>query len=586
MSENPLFVMAALLGLVVATSVAGGGVGLSAATPVDVAITSVDVTPASPVPGEAVELTATVQNFGTSEGSYVINAVAIRSGQGDDFDELDRYQRPGRVSPGSSFRISLVETFDSPGIKRLRVVVYGETEDGESIKLKFPVTVGVTDVKPQVEVDFRHSVAGVESNATVVVANGMERGMRNVEVWLESGAAVEGPRRISSVLAAGETREFSFEVVPARAGELDLTAIVEYRLAEGPTQRVSTTTTVEARRLDARVSLRTNVSGGRVAVTATNLGNADVRDLVVAGESTNATVGEASIRVLKPGTSRTVVIPISRVRAAGGTTRVNVTGTYKVGENRRTTHAGPVYLRHGLTLNASTTGDGIAVAVAHVGDLRVDRIVVRGRAPNATVGQSIVRTLEPGETATVRLDVSDIDELAKARIRARYRVGGVTGTAVDGPVVLRSNSGRIELTGIDVRSRNGHLEISGSASNIGLSTVNSVVIEVQDADGVTPVAPNREYFVGSVPASDFVSFDVTARVEGNVSKVPLKVTYLSGGVRRVERDSVPVRSRTIGTPERQTGTGEPGFSAMVGMAVVGAVGSILFIGWRNSDAGS
>ena len=484
----------ALVVVLVPASAVGAGLGTAEALAANVAITNVSATPNSPVPGETVTFTATVENFPGSNETFIVEAAALRTGPGEDFNEFARIQDPGRVPPGASLRIPLVRSFGSTGTKDLRVVVFGRTIGGERVQLTYPVTVRVTDEDPRVAVDIEDPTVGAESNATVTVANGLDRGLRNVEVTLSGDVTVERPRQVRASLAAGETASFPFRAVPEGSGEAEVTATVEYTLAGGPARSVSTTKTVRTAERNARVALTTNVTGRRVVVTATNLGNVEVENLVV-----------------------------------------------------------------------------------------------RGNATNATVGRAIVGSLGPGETTTVSLPVRDLDGTATVDVQANYEVGGETRTVTGERVRIRSTPGRVELTGLDVQPESGHLVVTGSASNVGLSPVNSVVVRVAETEGITPVSPNREYFVGTIPASDFVSFDVTARVDENVTEIPLRVTYLSDGQRRVEVVSVPFRDAAVETPDRpNSGSGGGGgllLPAAVGVVVVLVVGILVFVGWRNRRVG-
>ena len=472
---------------------AGVGVGTAETLVANAAITNVSVSPNSPVPGETVRFAATVENFRGSNETFVVEAAALRTGPGGDFNEYARIRDPGRIPPGASLQIPLLQSFGSTGTKDLRVVVFGRTAGGERVQLTYPVTVRVTDEAPRVAVDLSEPIRGVESNATVTVANGLGRDLRNVEVTLSGDVTVERPRQVRSTLAAGETASFPFRAAPNGSGGTDVTATVEYTLAGGPTRSVSTTKTVRTAELDDRVALTTNVTGRRVVVTATNLGNVDAENLVI-----------------------------------------------------------------------------------------------RGNATNATVGRAVVGTLRPDESATASLPVRDVDGPVTVEVRADYEVGDTTATTPAERVTLRSTPGRVELTGLDVQPESGHLVVTGSASNVGLSPVNVVVVRVAESEGVAPVSPNREYFVGTIPASDFVSFDVTARVDGNVSEIPLRVTYLSDGRRRVEEVSVPYRGAAAETPDRSDGDSGGGgllLPAVVGVAVVMVVGVLVFVGWRNRRVG-
>ena len=115
--------------------------------------------------------------------------------------------------------------------------------------------------------------------------------------------------------------------------------------------------------------------------------------------------------------------------------------------------------------------------------------------------------------------------------------------------------------------------------------MNSVVLAVVPAEGVEPVAPNREYFVGTVPASDFVSFDLTARIDDDVTSVPVRVTYLADGVERSEDVSVPYEppETVAGESDGGGGLGLLGSVVLLVAVVAVAAGGVLW--WRRRDGG-
>lgn len=573
-----------VLVLVLALSAVAGVGFVAGTTPLNAAVTDVTITPDPVVPGERLTAEVTIENFASSSEAYRIHAVAVRSAGGR-LDELSRVRDPGVVTPGGSLTVPFSLRFDNPGSKTFRVVVFGEGQQTEeNLQLNYPLRVTVTDAKPKVEVDLRRPVAGVSSNATVTLANGIDRELRNVEVRLNGDVTVERPRRIRSALGAGETAEFGFEVTPESTGETALDATVTYTLAGGPTRSVSTSATVRTRELDDRVSLRSNVSDGRVLVTATNLGNVDVERLVLGGEGHGVRVGERVVSTLARGESRTVALPVEAVTDADATGTLAVSGAYSVGELRREVDGGRVTLRRSVTLNASAVDGGVSVQVANLGSVRVAQVVVRGSATDATVGQAVVQSLAPGETATVTLPVSDFRRSADVSVTGRYEVGSTSAEAVGDTARLERVPGRIELTGLDLQAGDGTTTISGSVSNVGLESVDSVVVRVAPSKGVTPVSPNREYFVGSVPASDFVSFDVTARVDPNVTSVSLNVSYLAGGERRSQLLTVPVESGLTPAPGGGGGN-DVLLSAVGGVLVVLVVGALVLVGWRNRSGG-
>ena len=99
-----------------------------------------------------------------------------------------------------------------------------------------------------------------------------------------------------------------------------------------------------------------------------------------------------------------------------------------------------------------------------------------------------------------------------------------------------SNPGRVILSGVEATRRGGTLELSATASNVGGTEVGGVVVAVNGTDSVRP----QTYFVGSVEASGFSTFTLRTGVSGDVSTVPVEVTYVTGGVERTVTTEVEV----------------------------------------------
>lgn len=151
--------------------------------------------------------------------------------------------------------------------------------------------------------------------------------------------------------------------------------------------------------------------------------------------------------------------------------------------------------------------------------------------------------------------------------------------AFTGDFTAPGNPGRVRLTGVSVTRTEGTLALSGSASNVGGDAVSSVVVSVLDGDRVSPAQPQPDYFVGRVESSDFVSFDLNARAEGNVSSVPVRVEYVVDGVERSHETRIPVGPAARATPEP---TSQRGSLPTVPLAVGGvAVVALVAVAWRR-----
>ena len=71
--------------------------------------------------------------------------------------------------------------------------------------------------------------------------------------------------------------------------------------------------------------------------------------------------------------------------------------------------------------------------------------------------------------------------------------------------------------------RDDLIRVTGDVTNSGLETANAV--EITSLAPAEPVFPYKLYAVGALKPDDFSSFEVTFRVEGNTSGVPLQTSF-------------------------------------------------------------
>jgi hypothetical protein len=123
--------------------------------------------------------------------------------------------------------------------------------------------------------------------------------------------------------------------------------------------------------------------------------------------------------------------------------------------------------------------------------------------------------------------------------------------------VRPTNPANVSLTGLEVSRRAGGLLVRGTAGNPGGSEAGSVQVSVGRGDGVAPAQSNANYFVGSLAASDFSSFTVSARLTENRSQltIPLRVSYVVEGVERTR--TVAVAYDPPPRPSPSGGNGPP-----------------------------
>jgi hypothetical protein len=208
-----------------------------------------------------------------------------------------------------------------------------------------------------------------------------------------------------------------------------------------------------------------------------------------------------------------------------------------------------------LQSNAESDESGPAqldVTVTNFGNAPVTDVVLEGRTADGAVLAAVGRVavadrLPPGASETVTVDLAGVPNVDGFRFVASYGSpdgNGETALAYD----YAAPSGRAELTGLDVSvSDDGAVNISGNVANTGTAEVTGAVVAVRPTDHVRPAYPQRTYFVGSVGASEFVPFDVTARADvANATAVTLAVTYTADGNRTTETVTVPLQDEDRG----------------------------------------
>ena len=171
----------------------------------------------------------------------------------------------------------------------------------------------------------------------------------------------------------------------------------------------------------------------------------------------------------------------------------------------------------------------VRVEVTNFGEGTARRVAVRPSSAEETLARIAVADVAPGESETVLFDAGDFEDPTTIEFEAAYDIGSRRNTSTT-TLEYRPNRGEITVTDVDMAVRNGTVTVTGHAANVGLGEVNSAVVSLGETEHVEPTYPAREYFVGTVPESQFVRFDVTADVDhANATTVPVTVRYLADG---------------------------------------------------------
>lgn len=228
----------------------------------------------------------------------------------------------------------------------------------------------------------------------------------------------------------------------------------------------------------------------------------------------------------------------------------------------------------------------VALTVANgVGD-NVSGLEVALSSPDLSLSESrrVASALGPGQTTTFTYPATNASA-GRATLRATvsYTADGESRRftrTLETRIDAVANPANVTLTGTRVEQRNRSLVVRGSASNPGSTNATGVVLRVRDGDRVSPGESLASFFVGDVQASDFSSFELHARLDGDVNgtvRIPIAVEFAADGERIVRETSVQFRPRAMPSGPSRSGGG--GLPLVVGtLLVVGAAG---IVGWRR-----
>ncbi|WP_276271584.1 hypothetical protein [Haloarcula litorea] len=360
-------------------------------------------------------------------------------------------------------------------------------------------------------------------------------------------------RETTEATADGDAKVYNLSMEVADSGETtgvvhldidtydgesyELTRNVTVRAAPDPSLSLSTEPVGPENETDVTVA----VANGRsesvrsVAVALTPEGDglslADDRRVAPTIPAGNETTFTFPADEVEPG-QRTLTAELGYVTAEGDYRTVTREFTPEI-ERAAASHpdlslsAAPVSVANRTDLSLTVSNgldDSVRAATLTLHDedaaLRLDddrRVASRLPAGNETTFTFPASEVEPGrQTLTAELTYVTAD----GENRTVTRRLSTTAERVSNPAELR-------LTGVQLSEAGDGIVVRGSASNVGGSNVTGAVVSVAPGESVRPAASKSEFFVGSVPASDFSSFEVRATpTQNGTVTIPLRVSYV------------------------------------------------------------
>lgn len=308
--------------------------------------------------------------------------------------------------------------------------------------------------------------------------------------------------------------------------------------------------------------------------------DAGVRDLALVVEATDEN-GETVV------VTRPVTIGVGGVGAAGITDDVAVDARVVAPAELEEDEQVNVDLGAGGVLQNGGGDDDedqqprepvVEIEVTNFGTATARDVVVEPSAGNGSLPRLAVADVAAGESESVYFDATGVSEPTTFEFRVGYTLGTERSES-ETTLAYRPNRGKIALTDVDMTISEGRLSVTGNAANEGLGEVYGATVSVGSAEGVSPAYPAQDFFLGTVPASEFVRFDLTAEVDNaTATVVPVTVTYLADGEPYERTFELEYEPRDVSEAE--------GDGSNTSLTVVGVTGSLMLggvaaFGWRR-----
>ncbi|WP_230198665.1 hypothetical protein [Halopiger djelfimassiliensis] len=340
-----------------------------------------------------------------------------------------------------------------------------------------------------------------------------------------------------------------------------------------------------------RVTLETKISN-----LESSSETIEVADIYVRASGSAQSHGRLqNVGSVGPGGS--ITVPLSATFDSPGEKTLTVRAVIEDESGDRQTYEYPVSIdvadptvKTDLSVQSpANRSDVTEVELTNYGNVNVSDVEVAAAVDGDVVARHPMHDLEPESSRTVRFDTEALSGKA-VTFTATYTAAGdahetVTTETVDEPV-----EGEIRLTGIEATVTGTDVTISGDAANIGSTDTESVIVSVQNGDGVRPVSPSGEYFIGPVDASEFATFELTAALENGTSSVPVEIAYIVDGDRitTTQRIDVNAAGASVASVEGQApdapGGESSGFFGGVSWVLIGVLVVVvggLYYAWNR-----
>lgn len=193
----------------------------------------------------------------------------------------------------------------------------------------------------------------------------------------------------------------------------------------------------------------------------------------------------------------------------------------------------------GATVVEANGSSAVRTSLTEFGNVELRDVQVRAIVDNEVVSRTLMPDVAAEGTRSVTFAGNDIPP-GEVTFEAEYTVAGERATSRTTLQYSPTDPSNVALTGVEVTRQGSVLTLTGDVSNIGSTNAESVLVSVGNAADVTPVSPNKEYFVGGIDSSEFATFQLTANASAGVDEVPVRIAYSANGERVTQVATVDV----------------------------------------------
>ncbi len=131
------------------------------------------------------------------------------------------------------------------------------------------------------------------------------------------------------------------------------------------------------------------------------------------------------------------------------------------------------------------------------------------------------------------------------------------------------------FTSIETTKAGNTYTVSGDLNNFGVTDAKNVIISIHEKDNVTPVQPYSSYFIGTLEADDFSSFELSAKVHSDeINAIPIIIEFRdtdNAYTSMTKEISISEKSMISSSEEKGSSTGSWILAGVIAIAIAALI---------------